>query len=217
MRLKEFVLLEKRLSQVLEDFVVKGQLLILNPLEHTLKGFHFDGSDFDKKSFYVTAFFMPLYVPAEEIHFTFGRRIRDQGGDRWDMQMPHFESILENVMQEEAKFLRKLRTPQDVARALEPLTKLNSIGYVNPHCYEALAYTLAKAGDTAGALTVIDTLLSCVNPAVVWEAKISSRARLIGTALEENPQVAYAQLATWTTENIKNLRLGSIGLDRPAE
>lgn len=213
MRLKEFILLETRLSQALEDFDVKGQLMILQPLEHTLKGFHFDGSNFGKTSFYVNAFFMPLYVPAKEIHFTFGRRVRDQGGDRWDMQMPHLESILENAMQEEAKFLRELRTPQDVARALEPLTKPNNIGYVNPHCYEALAYTLAKAGDTASALNVIEILSKCANPSVGWEAEISSRASLIGTALREDPDAAYAQLAAWTAENIKNLGLRSAGLD----
>ena len=37
MRLKEFILLETRLSQALEDFDVKGQLMILQPLEHTLR------------------------------------------------------------------------------------------------------------------------------------------------------------------------------------
>ena len=54
MRAKDFVTLEKRLLPNLPNFTIKGPLLFIVPIGHTLRGFHFDGSSFDKKAFYVT-------------------------------------------------------------------------------------------------------------------------------------------------------------------
>ncbi|HKV93599.1 MAG TPA: hypothetical protein VJW20_13715 [Candidatus Angelobacter sp.] len=207
MRVKEFVSLEKRLEQIFQEFAVKDQLMILQPTEHTLRGFHFDGSSFDKKSFYVNAFFMPLYVPAEQIHFTFGHRIRDEKGDRWSIEMPRLEFILRETMRKELEFLRTLQTLQGVAGALETLTQPNDVDYVNPHCYEAFAYTLAKIGDHSRALDVIEMLLKRANLAVAWENEIASRAQFIGATLRENPKKADAQLAAWAIENVSKLGL----------
>jgi hypothetical protein len=194
---------------------VKDQLMIMRPVTHTLKAFHFDGSSFDKKSFYVDIFFMPLCVPAEHIHFTFGRRVRDKASDRWNAGNPGFETTLTSAMQDDLPFLVKLRTPSDVASALQPLTKPNEAGYVNPHCYEALAYTLLQAGKTSAASNVIDTLLKTANPTVIWECKIASRARLIRDKLLEKPEEAHEQLATWETENIRTLGIESGSLPEP--
>lgn len=207
MKIKDFVLLETRLLERFPGFTIKGQLMFMIPLEHTLRGFHFDGSSFDKKSLYVDAFFMPLCVPTEHVHFTFGRRVRDKGGDRWNADDLHFEAALESAMQEEVPFLARLRTAKDVASALEPLTRPNDAGYVNPHCYEALAYTLVQAGETTAAANVIDTLLKRANPTVIWESEIASRSRIIRDKLTEKPEKAQEQLAVWESENIRNLEM----------
>jgi hypothetical protein len=207
MRVKEFVSLEMRLLPKFKGFTVKGQLMLLQPIEHTLRGFHFDGSSFDRKSVYVDVFFMPLCVPVEHIHFTFGHRVRDKGGDRWNTEEPNFQGALESAMGKEVPSLLKLRTPKDVANALEPLTKPNDVGYVNPHCYEAFAYTLLQAGEATAAANVIDTLLKCVNPTVAWEVEIACRARLIKDKLLEQPARAHEQLAAWEAENVLNFGL----------
>ena len=99
MRTKDFVMLEKRFLHNLPNFIIKGPLLFIAPIEHTLKGFHFDGSNFDKKSFYVNVFFMPLYKPSQHIYLTFGRRLGDGGGDRWSTDEVGFETRLEAAMQ----------------------------------------------------------------------------------------------------------------------
>lgn len=207
MRVKELISLEKNLLGQFPGFTVKGQLMILNPVEHTLRGFHFDGSSFDKKSFYVDVFFMPLCVPTEQVHFTFGHRVRDKGGDRWSIQDSNFQLTLELAMQREVLFLSSLHTPKDVAKALEPLTRPNDAGYVNPHCYEALAYTLVQAGEISRAAEVIDTLLKHANPTLAWECEISERARLIQGKLLKHPEAVGEQLAVWEAQTIRNLEL----------
>jgi hypothetical protein len=212
-RIKDFVSLETRLLEKFPGFAIKGQLMFMIPLEHTLRGFHFDGSSFNKKSLYVDAFFMPLCVPTEHVHFTFGRRVRDKGGDRWNADDLNFEAALESAMQEEVPFLARLRTAKDVSSALEPLTKPNDAGYVNPHCYEALAYTLVQAGETTAAANVIDTLLKRASSTVAWESEIASRARLIRNKLLEGPEKAQQQLTVWESENIRNLELENFQSD----
>ncbi len=212
MRTKDFVALEKRLLLKLPNFTTKGQLLFIVPLGHTLRGFHFDGSSFDKESFYVNAFFMPLCVPSEHLQLTFGRRLRAGGGDRWSTAIPGFEAILEAAVQKEIPFLAGLRTARDVADALTPPG-------TNPHCHEALAYALAQAGEIRAAVAAIDALLGLidsvrrVNPKLTWELEIANRAQSLKTKLTENPEDAAAQLTRWEFETIRNLGLESFSED----
>jgi hypothetical protein len=113
--------------------------LFLSQVEHTLRGFHFKPSAFDKKSFYVNVFFLPLYVPTEHPHFTFGHRVGSN--KRWNIDQTGLEDTLRFTMLKEVPFLASLKTATDVAGALKPFTKGS-----NPHCHEALAYTLVRAG-----------------------------------------------------------------------
>ena len=110
-------------------------------------------------------------------------------------------------MQKEVPFFTNLRTARDVAKALEPLTKPNESGYVNPYCYEALSYTLVQAGETTAAANVIDELLKSTDSTVGWEREVASRARLIRDKLLENPDEARQQLAAWEAQTIHNLGL----------
>lgn len=212
MRTKDFVALEKRLLPKLANFTIKGPLLFIVPIGHTLRGFHFEGSSFDKESFYVDAFFMPLYVPSQHVHFTFGRRLRDRGGDRWSTGDVGFEAVLEAAVQKEVPFLAGLNTALDVANALKPLGS-------NPHCHEAFAYTLAQAGEIRGAVDAIDTLLALVeslkrvNPKLTWELEIAERAQSLKAKLTANPDAASAQLAAWESETIRNLGLETFSTD----
>ncbi len=50
------------------------------PLGHVLRGFCCDPSGFDKDRFAVYKFCLPLYVPTTHVYFTFGDRLRDDGG-----------------------------------------------------------------------------------------------------------------------------------------
>ena len=195
MKTKDFVALEKLLLPKLPNFTIKGPLLFIVPVGHILRGFHFDGSSFDKKGFYVNAFFMPLYVPSQHLHLTFGRRLRDEGGDRWNTEQPGFEATLEVAMQKEVPFLAHLNTALNVANALSPPGS-------NPHTHEALAYSFAKAGETRAALDAIDTLLRLIESIkhgtakLTWELEIAERAQLVKAKLVANPSDAIAQLAT---------------------
>ena len=177
------------------------------PLGHTLRGFHFDPSGFSAKKFYVNMFFMPLYVPARHLHFTFGHRV----GHMWDAEEEGLDANLGSAMQKDAPFLRSLRTPIDVADALKPLTTRDrTTDYINPHCYEALAYSLVRAGKTGAALKVIGKLLNSANPTVEWETEIRSRARLISELLSQNLELALKQLSAWELETIRSLGLEDI-------
>jgi hypothetical protein len=205
---KEFVAIEKRLLPDFPGFAVKGALMFIQPLGNTLRGFHWEASAFSRKDFYVSVFFLPLYVPTKHFHFTFGRRVGQN--KRWTAESAALEGALSSEMQKDVPFLSSLKTAKDVAKALEPLTKPNEAGYVNPHCYEALAYARVRAGETTAAEDVIDTLLTKADLTVDWESEIASRAQLIRGKLLEKPEKARELLAAWESETIRNLRLETL-------
>lgn len=215
MTTKEFVVIEKRLLPDFPGFAVKGALMFIQPVGDTLRGFHWEPSAFSKKDFYVNMFFLPLYVPTKHLHFTFGHRVGRN--KRWTAESTELQDALSSEMQKEVPFLRSLKTAKDVANALEPLTKPNEAGYVNPHSYEALAYTLVRTGETTAAGYLIDTLLKRANLAVNWEREIASRAQLMKNNLLEEPEKAQELLAAWESETIRNLGLETLSSNHRLE
>jgi hypothetical protein len=185
--------------------------MFIQPLGDTLRGFHWEPSAFSKTDFYVNVFFLPLYLPTKHLHFTFGHRVGRN--KRWTADSAELANALSSEMLKELPFLSMLRTAKDVAKALEPLTKPNEAGYVNPHSCEALAYTLVRAGETTEAVDLIERLLKKANLAVDWEREIASRAQLIKDNLLEKPEKAKELLAEWKSETIRNLRLQTVSSD----
>lgn len=203
MKTRDLLALQERLLPRFPGFMAQNNLMFVSPLEHTLRGFHFESSAFEKRNFYVDVFFLPLCVPTASAHFTFGHRL----SRLWAADEPNLDEALASVMQGEAPLLASLRKPADVARALEPLTKPNAAGYVNPRCYEALAYVLVQADAAAAAASVIDTLLRSADQTVGWECEVASRARQLQAILLENPTAAQQQLTDWEAQSVRNLGL----------
>jgi hypothetical protein len=205
MRTKDFVTFETRLLPNFPGFAIKESLMFFSPVRHILRGFCFESSRFDKKEFYVNRFFMPLFVPHKHVHFTFGARI-GQGG--WKADEPDLETALSTEMQKEVPYLAGLRTAEDVVSSLERLIKPNPRGYINPHCLEALAFSLLQAGELTRAANALDKILNLVESAVPWQREIAQRAEILKSKLEANPAEAQRQLEIWENETTENLGLG---------
>jgi hypothetical protein len=205
MKKSEFKAIEKHLAAHLPGFSFKGRLLFLAPIKSVLKGFYFEPSGFAKDVFYVWTFFQPLFVPAKEIRFTFGHRL--ENGKRWRNDDPDLESALLFCIRDEIPQLLGLQNAETVASALEAFTTPNAVGYVNPHCREALAYALIQAGKIEKASQVLNTLLKSINTNVAWEREIASRAGNIHEMVLERPDEAVEQLIAWEHETARNLGL----------
>lgn len=205
MTTKEFVRLEKGLLPAFPRFALKGPLMISIPMGSTLRGFHFEPSSFNKNTFYVDMFFMPLYVPAKHVHFTFGHRVRRPNSD-WNSEQNDLEEVLKSEMKKEMPFLLQLEDRKELVRALRGKVTPDKKGYVNPHCYEALSYTLILLSELHEAAHLLDTLLEDVNAKVLWEEEIAVRARLIRAKLLD-PDAAKKQLFKWEAETVKSLGL----------
>jgi hypothetical protein len=118
------------------------------------------------------------------------------------------QTSLELEMKKELPFLSTLKTPLDVADALEPLTKRN-----NPHVHEAFAYMLLKAGKIKEAKSALDRLLQMIesqtkqNSGLAWQLEIARRARELQTKLIANVETARIQLRSWEFETVHNIGL----------
>ncbi len=208
MRFKDFEALGKGLLPYLPGFVAKGPLTFACPICVTLRGLCFEGSSFDASSFYVWVFFMPLCVPSDRLYFNFGKRLRRDGIDGWSGDAPDIKVALAKAVQEQAvPFLNLLDTPTKVANVLRgDVAESPTL-----HTRQAYAYVLARIGDTAAALEVLDQLQKSVDPSVPWQLKMKERADLLREKILEGPEATSAQLAMWETETIKNLGLEKYG------
>ena len=80
-------------------------------------------------------------------------------------------------------------------------------GNSNGYGHEALAYMLARDGDTGAAIPALDYLLTLLDPTVAWQREMASRVEMLRAKLLADPNEAAEKLATWESESIHNLGL----------
>ena len=204
MKKKDFAALAKRLLPHLAGFTVKGPMLFIQPVKHTLRGIYFEGSSFDARSFYVWMFFMPLCVPTHHVGFNLGRRVRGVGGgDRWNADAPNLLAELGAALKHEAlPFLGGIESLHDVAKAATSLQTSQ-----DPYVQEAIAYALARAGDVEQAAMALDQLVGLLDEKVPWQCEMADRARALKSQIVSNPADVQRQLAAWEAESVHNLGL----------
>jgi hypothetical protein len=208
MKTKEFTRIGKQLLPHLSGFVIEKDLIFKSPIGDFLYAINFHGSDRNKTRFYTYVFVLPLYVPTEVIHFNYGERLMN-AKSQWDADDPYLiESLIETIQKEAIPFFNKISMLQGVVEYIQPMVIPNSMGYINPHSQEALAYTLLKKNDIDDALNVLNQIQETLSASTLsWELKIKDRALLLRDKLMESPETALQQLETWKTETIRNLGL----------
>jgi hypothetical protein len=197
---KEFIALEKKLLPYLPGFAISGRLTFISPVGHTLRGFGFDPSGFDKKGLYVTLFFLPLCVPSKYLTYGFGKRLKGTG---WRADEPGLENQLIAAMQKDVPFLKSLSTPRDVLEAV----KSQERNFHDPYKYEAIAYLLIRVGEPTAGIGALDDLLSVLDLSIAWQSEMAERASALKSMLVRNPSDAQKQLEAWEAESIRNLGL----------
>ena len=142
MKTRKFVDLERRLAMDFPDFAIKGTLMFLSPPIRLLRGLCFEGSSFDKNSFYVNFFVLPLCRPTDHLYFSFGGRVRcPGGGDRWNVESPNLRSELVNsLMNEAVPYLRGTKALSDfIANAKSAPQNIRTL--------EATGFALARLNE----------------------------------------------------------------------
>ena len=186
----------------MEGFVAKRHLVFKPPLKHLLRGFAFEGSSFNKDSFYVCAFVMPLCVPKEHLSFTFGDRVRDlNGADRWNVGMPNLIENLSAALKRDAvTFISRIESVSDfIGYAKSGPRTLRNL--------EGVGYSLARNGQISEACAIFDELLAMVDLSNSWQRELAGEVNRLKDVLTQAPENVRAQLAASESETIHKLGL----------
>jgi hypothetical protein len=197
MRLKEFEGLGRSIARELPEFAVKGNLVFIRPITHTLRAILFEGSRFYKTEFYAHVFIQPLFCPAPVIALNLGWRIRN--GHSWDKQEEEVGARILATLREEAatSFLRQVRTPHDV------VTAVSSLGMDgNFFAQRATAYALARSGESTTARGELMKLIGVCN-----STQLANEAVLLLSELETSETRAQRLLEVWEAETAEKLKL----------
>lgn len=203
MKHKEFEAISRELLCCMPGFQAKDHLLFRAPVGDMLRGICFERSEI-ADVFYVSFFFLPLFMLREYISFEFGDRLRRSSGqEAWKRGMDGLIPDLRRMIEREVlSFVSKVNTAADVVREAEA-----RLHYPGPHYLNTLAYALARAGQTKRSLAAFDRLLVELDPGVFWQNDLGDEARRFKVLLETDPDQAQRQLDAWTDESLRNLRL----------
>jgi hypothetical protein len=208
MTAKDFTKIGKRIVNDLPGFEVKKNLIFALPLGDILRGLFFNRCS-DPNYFHLSVFFLPLFVPNECVHGTFGRRIGNALNWRTD-NSNLFADLHECICNDAIPFFSGVSTLPGVLSYLKTAIERGR-PRVNSHILEALAYTLIKEGNYPEALRALTEQQQLLERAIIpWELELKVRAELMMEKLLRNPEEALAQLETWRVETKKNLKLDDL-------
>lgn len=203
MKKNELKALESQLIEYFPGFTIKINLLVLQPVCSILRGVSFDRSVFDKSSFTVTAFIMPLCVSTNYLYFNFGTRIRHStGGDRWNIS--NSDLVVELGM---ALKLQAIPFLSCVTSLLDFVEMAKTFSQANPNTRKAIAYSLARSGRIAEAVEILDQLLKQLDRAIPWQFALASEAERLKIKLTTHPKEAIRELELSEVETKQNLGL----------
>jgi len=205
MKTKDFLKLGKQLLPKMPGFVMEKKVMFKSPVGDIMYGISFESSQ-DAEWFYLWDFFLPLFVPNDSVHGTFGKRI---GHDiNWTINNPNLMADLSAAVYNEGlPFFDRIST---LRGALDYLNgRIESCGpRVNSHVLEAHAYGLIKIGDYSLARKSLTALIQMLKgDPIPWVIEQRNRALLIEQKLEQHPEFALAQLDVWKAETVRNLGL----------
>lgn len=197
----------------------RGSLVYRRPIGDLLCGCHFESSGFGRDRFVLHAFVQPLYVPAQSVVLSFGRRLGERG-ERWfDLgEAPQAEVMGEVLRLMEAQAVplwARFREPADFARHGAALASNRG----DPHLLEAVAYSYALAGDHGRARAEIGVLLAVLQGSgelQPWEREMIRRNQQLDARLRDRPDDAVADLRGWRAETLRAIGLRDDAVPLPA-
>lgn len=207
MKIREFIVIEKKLLPHLPGFAMKGTLLFIPPVDDFLRGIEFDVHR--DGHFYVHVFYMPLFVPQKGIHFTHVFfRLRRKNGGVWYADDPNLlEDLLEAIRNDALPYLDSISTLRGVLE-FRRSDIMSDWPRVNSHCLEEFAYLLIKNGEYSAALQTFENWKKIrAEDDRPWVLEQRNRAQLIEDKLRQSPEAALAQLEEWKAGTIAKLRL----------
>ena len=202
---KEFSALARSLSPALPSFAIKGPLLLICPMNGILRGLLFESHSHSSTLFYVWVFFLPLCVPTRNLALNLGRRISSPGGGPWDSaQKGLIETLIEAVKREGLPFLSRVESIGDLADSA------GSLPSKGPYTLQAIAYSLARDGKFARAVTALDEMMQSLDGKIAWQLEMAKRANALKSKLLSDPAGALRQLQDWEAESLGNLGLAGV-------
>jgi len=200
----DFLKLERRLLEYIPGFELRGGWMFIPPAEPVLRGIQFDGSSFDKVSFSVTTFLMPLCLPTSHLWLNFGHRIQP---DRWKAVPDPVEELGPALKAQAMPFLSSTRT-------LWEFVKVVRADYFDtPRENQAIAYALIRSGRVAKGRAALEHLLEQLDLSIGWQRDLAIEADRLKGMLESDPAAAINQLKTWEFETQQHLGL----VNKPSE
>jgi hypothetical protein len=203
-------LFKRYLRAGLPQMEQRGSLVYRRPIGDLLCGCHFESSGFGRDRFVLHAFVQPLYVPAQTVVLSFGRRLGERG-ERWfDLgEQPEAEvmgEVLRLIQMEVVQLCARFRGPFDFADHGAELASNPR----DPYFLEAVAYSHALAGGYDRASAEIARLLAGLqskDELLPWEREMIRRNQQLDARLRDCPEGAVADLRGWRDETLRAIGL----------
>jgi hypothetical protein len=213
-------LARKHLLPVLPGFVARRSLVYRRPLENFLCGISFDTSSFKGTRISVEAFVQPLYVPFDDLFYTFGFRL---GDDFWDVDDDDpeatFAAVAGIARRAALPFFDELdgldrfadRIPEWAAEEPKRLKSLQSVD--DPVVSQALGYAeLLRGRKDAGVRWLEQAITSVYEDGEYANEELAEHPEQVLAAVRDlGLEAGQALLADWRAATIEKLGLEADG------
>lgn len=205
MKKSDFAKIGKQLLDLMPRYTVKGDLVYGLTDYRLLCGMSFEGSSFNKETFFVNYFVMPLAKPTQFLYFNFGDRLRDRRGtDGWSAtQIDLIEELRIAVKSQFVPWISIFESPREATSLINKWADEAQ----NYRIWETGAVLLASYGDIGGAVVLIDRFFEVCDFSMPWHRYVAEHLDELKKACMESPQALETLLDSRAEKTLTHLKL----------
>jgi len=177
------------------------------------RGVAIDGTPFDKHAFAVTWFILPLYVPTDHLHYTYGARLGmlTSGGKQWwEYSDDGFDNLVASIAPQFEKEAMQSWKRFGNLQGFETLTYEDFVAADRLRVAEARLYTARLLQDERKFLRRVSDWnhVKCkVRDPLDWQCEVIERVELFLSVWKRDPEAADSLLHDWERGTREALRL----------
>lgn len=188
----------------LKDTRLCGDVLVVLPTEHLLRGFVFERT-LEKEMYYLWRVVMPLYRPANTIILNYSKRILK--GEKFRLARPGLSQTAQRIAAVMSPghlgYLRRVRGPKEFLRHVNWMTGNTMVNFKMD-----LALTHYMLGNLSGCIKIFESI-----PLESLPPTLGAHLVPFVTELRTSPEDAAYRVQSWERENIERLGLAESMID----
>jgi hypothetical protein len=199
LRKSEIDALLQEISPRLDGYSISADMLVRGKSKYAMCAFQVETHQRTRSDYYMWAFWVPLCVPIDNLHYTYGERVRGKHGDLWTRHV-NDNSIIDDMRRSERSVFPPADDPECIYQ------EIIKVPNYSQHVILAKAHVAACNKKFVEAKNYIKQLNEAIDLNIAWHLALLNKARSLDGAIDAGSDAVVLHLDSCSRRTLAMFR-----------